>query len=650
MKQLIVFCSLFGLIPSALMAELPGSQLAPLEDYFRNPQFNQFKLSPDGKTLAMLAPFEGYMNIYVDDLEDEAPPQALTQEDIDITGFNWVNNERLLYSMNQYTFGSFERRYSGGLFAVNKDGTELEALVIPMRYRNSTNSIQFMDRYDADPEKIMVSNNQRRREHPDVFLMDVYTGGMTRLFNNPARINGYFVDECGRVRFGTSADEKVKIKQYYRTPTKDEWIVLEEDAEDYEVGQPVYINCHNHLGIVSSNDGRDRRALFRKNFLTGKIDDEPFLEDAVYDIDATVKTAIGGQGIVAIRYEAEKPKLVYLDKSHQQIQDMLDQALPDTFNEVMDSDDAGKRVIVRAMSDRKPVSYYLLHLEEMRLEPLWPTRPWLAEEELVETRPIQYEARDGRIIHGYLTLPRQWKEGNPVPLIANPHGGPWARDTWGLRFWYDYEQQYYANRGFAVLKMNFRGSTGYGKDHLESSFKDLQSMHEDVIDGVRWAIAEGYADAEKVGIGGGSWGGYATMTALVKNPEMFQFGINFFGVVDLIEQIKTYRQWDRDQGYEYWIRRAGDPSIEEDREHLEAWSPINELENLDDPVFIYHGVRDFNVDIEQSRVLVRELKKLDKEHTAVFRTDEAHSAFDEENRIDLYRQLEQFLREVTADW
>lgn len=635
--------------PLALVA-LPSDEVSPVEDYFRNPLFTQFKLSPDGTTLAMLAPFEGYMNIYVDNLEDETPPQALTQEDIDVTSFDWVNNERLMYSMNQFTFGSYERRYSGGLFAVNKDGTDLEALVVPLKYRNSTNVIRFLHRYPQDDEHILVANNDRRREFPDVFLLNVYNGSLDRLFNNPARIIGYFVDECGEVRFGTSADEEFKITQYYRKTASDDWTVVAEDQEDFQVGQPIYINCDNHLGIVSSNYERDRRALFRKNFLTGEVDPEPFLEDDTYDISPTVKTAIGGQGIVAIRYEAEKPKLVYLDKAHRRIQQMMDQALPDTFNEVMNADDAGRRVIVRSLSDRKPAAYYLLDLEEQNLEPLWPARPWLEEDELYATRSIQYEARDGRTIRGYLTLPSAYEEGQPVPLIALPHGGPWARDNWGLRSWIDYQQQFLADRGFAVLQMNFRGSTGYGKEHLKSSFKDLQSMHTDVIDGVRWAIEEGYADREKIGIAGGSWGGYATMTALVKNPDLFQFGINLFGVVDLIEHIKTYRQWDRDQGYEYWLKRIGDPGIEEDRAMLEEWSPINHIDNIDDPVFIYHGVRDFNVDIEQSRMLERELKKRDLSYTAVYRTDEAHSAFDEKNRIDLFQQVDSFLREATADW
>jgi dipeptidyl aminopeptidase/acylaminoacyl peptidase len=645
-----IHSSLLPIALSAFLVAVSTSAAKPtVEDLFRNPEFDNFKISPDGKTLAMLAPFEGYMNLWVYDLE-EKEPLVLTGEDLDVTQFHWVNNERLLYTMNQYTFGSDDRRFSGGIFAVNKDGEEHEALVKPIRYRSSTNVIRYLNRYEQDDEYVLVTDNQRRRERPDVFLMNVYNGTTKRLFNNPARINQYYLDECGRIRFGTSADDEFKISQYYRKPDQDEWTVLEKKGEDYMIGTPVYINCDNHLGLVSSNKDRDTRAIFRKNFLTGEVSEEPIIENETYDIQGQPLTAIGGKGIVGLRYEAAKPELVYFDESHKRIQDMIDKALPDTFNEIVSQDLAGSRVIFRAMSDTAPYAYYLLHIDEMRLEPLPRTMHWLDDVELAPTRPISYEARDGRTIHGYLTLPVGWEKGERVPLLVNPHGGPWSRDRWGLRFWYDMERQFYASHGFAVLRVNFRGSTGYGKDHLESSFKDLESMHHDVIDGVRWAIEEGYADKDKLGIGGGSWGGYATMTALVKNPEMFKFGVNFFGVIDIIEQIRTYKEWDRDEAYEYWIRRVGDPSIDEDREHIEEWSAINYLENIEAPVFIYHGVRDFNVDIEQSRTLIRKLKSLGKAHTAVIRTDEAHSAFDEENRIDTYEELDAFLREVTAGW
>lgn len=628
---------------------LQAAEPPAVEAFFRNPEFRMFELSPDGTSLAMLAPFEGYMNLYVYDLEDRTP-RVLTGESLDVTRFFWANNERLIYSMNQYTFGDYESRYRGALVGINKDGEGHRVLVQPFQSRGRSVNIAPLDVLSDDKEHILVTNNERRRSYPDVFKMNIYRGSMDRVFNNPARINNYFTDECGIPRFGFSFNENAKVTQMYRTHGADEWITVADEIEDFEMATPVYIPCESDSGLVSSNTGRDTRALYRKNFQSGKVNPEPILEDATYDINPSVISAYGGTGLVGLRYAAEKPVQIFYEETHKALQGIIDRALPDTYNEVTSVSDDGQRLVVFSYSEDTVPAYYLLHLETMQLELLANTMPWLKDYSFAETRSISYEARDGRTIHGYLTLPAGYEAGERVPLIVNPHGGPWARDEWGLRSWLDMERQFYASRGFAVLRINFRGSTGYGKDHLESSFKNMEAMHHDVIDGVFWTIEEGIVDKDKVGIAGASWGGYATMIGLVKNPELFQFGINIFGVVDLPEHIKTYRQWGRDEGYEYWLRRIGDPSDEEDLKNLEAWSAINFVDQIDDPVFIYHGVRDFNVDVEQSRMLASALKSADKEYELIIRTDEAHSAFDEENRIDLYREIDAFLKDVKADW
>lgn len=643
LKLPLVFAVIFSFGP--LLAKEPP----PVEAFFSNPEFRSFELSPDGKSIAMLAPFEGYMNLYVYDLENREP-RVLTGEKLDVTDFFWANNERLVYSMNQFTFGDYENRFRGGLFAINKDGTDHEVLVTPNRSRGRSVVVMPLDVHAEEDRYILVTQNERRRQYPDVFKLDVYDGSLDRVFNNPARINGYATDECGVPRFGVSFDDDAKVTQMYRLPGSEEWTTVAADVEDFQTANPVYIPCDGNEGLVSSNEGRNTRALFKRNFLTGETTSKPFLEDPVYDINASVIPAIGGNGMVGIRYEAAKPVQVYFEESHERLQAIIDQAIPDAYNEITSASDDGQRLVIRSFSEQKPPEYFLLHMDGMRMEPLAKTMPTLEGVELGETRIISYEARDGRTIHGYLTLPPEYEEGTRIPLMINPHGGPWARDTWGLRFWLDYERHFFASRGFALLRINFRGSTGYGQEHLEASFKNLEAMHHDVIDGVKWAIEEGIADKDKVGIGGASWGGYATMTALVKNPEMFQFGINVFGVVDIPEQIRTYRQWDRDSAYEYWIRRIGDPSVEEERKNLEEWSAINFIDNIDDPVFIYHGVRDFNVDIEQTRMLVRALRSADKDYEVLIKTDEAHSAFDESNRFELYNAIDDFLSKVTANW
>jgi dipeptidyl aminopeptidase/acylaminoacyl peptidase len=646
------FLAFVLVLVSATAVQAAEPDQPPVEVFFKNPQFSGFELSPDGKSIAMLAPFEGFMNLYVYDLETREP-KVLTGESIDVTWFTWVNNDRLMYSMNQYTFGSYENRYSGGLVAIDKDGGNHDVLTtrFDRKKKGGWYVLNYLDRYEQDDELVLVTNNQRRKERPDVFLLNVYNGGLKRVFNNPARINGYALDECGKPRFGTSfSDDDATVTLWYRKAGSDEWETIQKDSEDFDSVIPVGISCDSDKGFVSSNADRDRRAIFRYDFLTATRSEKPILQSDVYDINANAITAFGGKGLVGFRYQADKPKQVYFEKTHKAMQEMIDKTLPDRINTVVSVDDTGSKLIIVSITDNRAPAYYLLHVDGMKMEPLAATRPWLDEYELSETQPISYTARDGMTIHGYLTLPKSYTPGKPVPLIVNPHGGPWARDTWGLGSWISFEPQFYASRGFAVLQPNFRGSTGYGKAHLEASFKKLEAMHHDVIDGVLWAIEQGYADPDKIGSAGASWGGYATMTALTHNPELFRFGINLFGVVDLVEHIKTYKQWDRDSGYEYWLKRIGDPSIETDLENLIEWSPMTYVDKIEAPVFIYHGLRDFNVDIEQSRMLASALGAEGKDYTFVFRSDEAHSAFDEENRIDLYKQIDAFLSEVTANW
>lgn len=628
----------------------------PVEVFFKNPDYDSFRISPDGRTLAVLSEWGGYMNVFTFDLKTRTP-QVLTNQEIDVTWVRWANNDRILYSMNQGTFERDSLEYSGGLFAVNKDGSDLDVLIYPWLQdegggvfaRGGNKQLRFRHTYPQDEDYILVTNHRRRAEFPDLFLVNVNNTKLRRLENNPGRIQRFLVDSTGTVYGGTSFDTDTRISLFLKSDEEEDWIKFRTFDQDYHAWAPIGLNPDGNL-LVSSNTGRDTRAIYELDLETKEIGKSPLMEDDDYDISGRPLQGLKSEAIIGMAYEAEKPVNRFIDPEYARIQNLIDQALPNTYNAITNVTDDGSKAIIRSISDVASPGYYLLDLDETNLEFLGSAMPWVDKLDLVEQKPIRFTADDGVEIHGYLYLPSSYSPDNPVPLIVNPHGGPWARDTWGIRWWIDMEPQYLASRGFAVLKVNFRGSTGYGKEHLTSSFKNLERMHQDVIDGVNWAVSEGFADPDKLGIMGASWGGYATMTALVKEPDMFKFGVNIFGVVDIVEHTKNYLSWDRETAYNYWIHRIGDVSDEEEVEYLEEWSPINFVSNIKAPVFIYHGVRDFNVDIEQSRMLVKELNQNDLPHTVVYRTDEAHSAFDEKNRVDLYQQLDQFLKEVTADW
>lgn len=643
---------------SALCLGAPVAALAeplPVELFFKNPQYRNFRLSPDGRTLAVLFPVEdkGTMNIVTIDIQT-AKTQLLTSEDVDVSRIEWANNDRILYWLESGEYDSWTSRFRGGIYAIDKDGQNFRTLVQPFQGRSSfgrsdSGYTEMIHRLPEDEDSILVTNNQRRAEYPDVYRLNVNNGTMKRLLLNPSELRGYMTDHKGRVRGGFEYHDDGRMVVFTRS-LEGEWRKLAEFESDYEAWSPVGYWPSKDSWIMSFNQGRDTRALRLLDMETGRFADDILLEDPVYDIEASVLRDFRSDDVVGVSYEGAKPVFHFFNDEYEKLYQLLNEALPNAVNIISDVDAAGTKAVLYSYSDSRGPEYYMLDLKSLNMQLLGKAYPWLEGVALGRQIPISYAARDGRRIHGYITLPPDYRDGERVPLVAMPHGGPWARDDWGFTNYIEAMPKFLASRGFAVLELNFRGSSGYGKDHLKSSFKKMGDMHNDVIDGIRWAINEGYADEDRLGIMGASWGGYATMIALVKEPDMFQFGVNLFGVVDFVEHINRYRKWDREIAYNYWLERMGDPEDPEDRRYLDEWSPMSHIEKIKAPVFIYHGLEDLNVHIEQSRMLVRELERLDHPHQVVYRTQEMHSAFNEKNRIDLYRQIDEFLKPYAPAW
>ena len=249
--------------------------------------------------------------------------------------------------------------------------------------------------------------------------------------------------------------------------------------------------------------------------------------------------------------------------------------------------------------------------------------------------PVQYIARDGLTIHGYLTLPAG-SDGKNLPVVINPHGGPWARDTWG----FDGEVQFLANRGLAVLQMNFRGSTGYGRAFWEAGFKQWGlAMQDDITDGVKWLIEQGIADPERIGIYGGSYGGYAVLAGLAFTPDLYACGVDYVGVSNLftlLETIPPYWELGRQMMYE----QIGHPDKE--KELLKAASPVFHAERIRAPLFVAQGANDPRVKKAESDQIVEAMRKRGVDVEYMVKDNEGHGFLNEENRFDFYRAMERF--------
>ncbi len=624
----------------------------PVEYFFRDPTFRSVKLSPDGNHLAVLVRYDNIMNLAVVDLKTNQP-QIITLEKQDISRYYWINNERLIYMTDKVTDVNLER--TGGIFAVNIDGKLGRVLVVPPGGDESKSNVNVaIPQYiGPDPEsekRILLSIGERSRDYPDVYSMDIYSGRKKRTVLNTVNARYFATDVNDEIRFAFQTELVGKTTVYLRHPKTNKWnemTILGETDADW---RPLDFSPDRDTFLVETDLGRDKTAIIRYNW---KEDTSELLyEDPIYDVNVSnlIHEIKKQDECVGIVYEAAKPKVVYFDKQHELLQGMIDKALPNTFNELLDVDEKGEKLLILSSSDRALPTYYLLNLNGFQLTELTNIAPWLDAESLATKEPFSFTASDGAEVYGYLTLPRNFEKGTPVPLILNPHGGPWARDTWRSQWYFDNEPKFYADRGFAVIQVNFRGSTGYGNKFFDDHEGNIERMFLDTVEAAEWAIEEGYVHPDRIGIAGASWGGYKTMLCMVKRPDMMKFGINLFGVVDIPEQMNTYLSWNRRLAYDYWADKFGDPKEPEGLAYLKKWSPITYIDQIKGPVFIYHGVRDYNVDIDQSRMLVNALDRLKHPYTKVFDSDEMHSLENPELRIEVYKQIDEFLMPFRKKW
>ncbi|MCX6088859.1 MAG: prolyl oligopeptidase family serine peptidase, partial [Candidatus Atribacteria bacterium] len=340
--------------------------------------------------------------------------------------------------------------------------------------------------------------------------------------------------------------------------------------------------------------------------------------------------------ITGVAYVTDRLHYHFFDEERKTLQDDLERRLPGYEVSVTNMSRDETRVLLRTSGDKSRGSYFFYDRRRDYFNKIVDISPWIREELMAEMLPVSYPSRDGFTIQGYLTLPKG-KEPNLLPIVIHPHGGPWARDVWG----FNPEVQFLVNRGYAVLQMNFRGSVGYGRGFWEAGFKEWgRKMQDDISDGVKWLTEKGMADPGRVGIYGGSYGGYAVLAGLTFTPELYTAGIDYVGVSNiftLLETIPPY--WE--QGRQMLYTMIGDPV--KDKELLERVSPVFHAERIQAPLFVAQGVNDPRVKKAESDQIVEALQKRGIEVQYLVKDNEGHGFHNEENRFDFYRAMEKFL-------
>ncbi len=621
MRILFIALIIFIAMPSGLaLAVIPP--LLPMEDFFKNPDTAAFSISPDGTRLAFAKPWEHRMNVYVREIATGNEKRITSATERDIAGFFWKGNDRIVFAQDTGGDENFH------VYITDIKGSEARDLTPFEKVRAG-----ILDDLEDDPVHMLINMNRINPEVFDVYRCNIDTGELELIAKNPGNITGWMTDHDGKLRVAFETDG-VNMSFLYRTTEAEPFRKLLTTSFK-ETFSPALFSYDNKLMYVVSNLSRDKDAIYtfdpEENKTLDLIFEHPEVD--VGGIMHSKKRKI----ITGVAYTTEKRHYKFFDADREELQKSIEEFFPNYEVAVVDMDDDERRVIVRTYSDRTRGNYYLYDRKDNSMSKLAELSPWLKEEQMAPMMPIKFIARDGLKINGYITLPVGVSASN-LPLVVIPHGGPSARDGWG----FDSEAQFLANRGIAVLQVNYRGSTGYGKEFWQAGFKQWGlKMQDDVTDGVLWAVEQGIADKSRLAIYGGSYGGYAALAGAAFTPDLYACAVSYVGpsnIFTLLESIPPYWEPFRDMEYEM----IGDPS--KDKELLEAVSPVFHAENIKIPLFVAQGANDVRVNKAESDQIVEAVKKTGKDVVYMVKDNEGHGFHNEENRFDFYRELEAFLK------
>jgi dipeptidyl aminopeptidase/acylaminoacyl peptidase len=633
-----------------------------VKDFVRYPDIASPVLSNNGKFFAATAPINGRLNLVVIDLETRKGAALTNFANFDVISVNWVGNDRILYTIGQFNTPTGPGASDGGgLFMVSRDGKETRTLSPTTREcRNrgervcrGYNLIRTLPNSD---DEVIVSGNMRSADSSDVYRLNVRTGRGTLLTETrPSNAESWLLDrnQVPRVVRAWIKDTQTYAIHYRKSESAPWEEIARYDATVGPAFVPLAFEADNQTLLVATNEGRDTMAVFKYDPNNRKLG-EVVAQHPRYDMGANamgdrvpgVLRDPGTDNIVGYRVQGDKLETVWTDAEYTRIQRMLDGALPGTVNNFARTPD-GDRLLVTAYSDRQPVKWYFLDEKKKTLEEVLASRPWIKPENLVEMRPFRLKARDGLEIPSYYFLPRDHKPGQKLPTVIHIHGGPTVRaDRWGEFTYGVREAQILASRGYAVVVPNFRGTPGLGSKVYYSGFGAVgRQMQEDHEDAAKWAIEQGFADPARICIVGASYGGYATLMALAKTPELFKCGVAGLSVSDW-ELITDSAAGDTaySPAAAAFARKltGADKNPAASREV----SPVNMAARMKGALFMWAGADDIRTPIEQTRNMQSALERAGNPPKGVLiKPGEGHGYGSVDNNVELYDRMLKFLDE-----
>lgn len=637
-----------------LTAALVRADAPTAADFASRPEYSRLRLSPDGSSIGVIAEINGQQGLTVIRLADKAVIGRFSLGlDGAIANYWWVSPTRLVVS-GAIQFGSLDQpREIGELIGVDADGGNRSYLfgyrapIGPVKARGTNGrGLDLQDRSEAatmvaprpeDPRHAVIAvhsfTETGEPNRASAVLLDVYTGARSQLASAPiAGDSDFLTDQAGAVRYVVTEDRDARSQTWVRRTAGADWQLLNQGAlADADI-TPLRFDAGGKA-YLRSNEKNGLDCLYEQDLLSG--DKRELSCDDVADLDQAIFSFDRRQPIAAL-YEAGRPTIRYLtDHPDRVLLEKIQNSFPEQVAIPVSVTRDGSKAVLLVYSDRSPGRYFLFDRASEKATFLLSAHRGIDPKQMAERRPITYPARDGRVIHGYLTVPR----GDPakgLPMVLLPHGGPFGiRDSWE----WDAEAQWLAANGYAVLQPNFRGSGGYGRDHLLGGQQRWDSvMIDDLVDGTRWAIEQGVADADRIGVFGASYGGYAALMSALREPALYRCVVDYAGVSDLKALSEDSDIANTRAGRSFIDRFIGSSSA-----RLKAASPLTLIDRLKAPVFIVHGEEDARVPFAQAKALRKALDQRKLPYEWLTKKGEGHGFSKPENREEFLIKLVAFL-------
>jgi dipeptidyl aminopeptidase/acylaminoacyl peptidase len=611
-------------LPRGRAAASPAD-LVPRQVFFDEPDYIDVRVSPDGASLAWLAPIDRVNNLWVAPIADPAAARPVTR----VTGrsigsyFRWAHTNRHLIYFRDHDGDENYRAFSVDIAT---------SAVVPLTPDDGVKS--FMQEIDHKfPEQVLFRHNQRDKRYFDLFGINIVSGASELKFENPDFLD-LITDSAFQLRLGSRVNAAGTVEIFERQADGSWQPFLEIPIGDVDLTGLIDFSADGNTLYMLDSRGRDKAALFAVDMTTRRA--SLLAADDEADI---VQVAMDDETRRPFAAKSIRDRVHWIGLDDGAGQDLADFARHGPGDVGIISDSLDRRTAsIFYERDTESGEFALLDRNTRQVRKLFTERKALADVALRKLQPVTFPARDGLKLNGYLTEPAQDGGGKP-PLVLAIHGGPYARDAWG----FSPLHQWLANRGYAVLSVNYRGSTGFGKAFIAEADREWGGrMHDDLIDAVNWAIAQGIADPKRVGFYGASYGGYSALMAATKTPETFACIVDVFGISNLVTFMATippyWGPW-----FSVWKKRLGDPGTEEGRAFLIERSPLTHIDRAIRPILIAQGLRDVRVVPAESAQMVEALKQRGVPVTYVTFSDEGHGFARPENRMAFTAVTEAFL-------